>query len=264
MSEIRHKLMNMFSKVMAGTVTREEGAMLINHIVKEDEQGALRELSLLIDNPPPNVYQKTILHSIALARNKAFFPLMVAALDHKNEAVSIFAANELARLRTDEAKDVIVDHLNSEAYHVRKASACALAEIFGNDGMDILKGHILSHSEPFYRATSAQGLLAAGRHGIEVLVDILSAGRPEAVSSAAEAIVSSGIALKDEDQKRIIDSLLAAGDRNDTQSIIGLIKAVASFRIKAKSYEGYVRAFEDHPSESVRSEAHITLGKLGG
>jgi HEAT repeat protein len=263
MGEIRHKLMNMFSKVMAGTVSREEGAMLINHIVKEDEQGALRELSFLINNPPPNVYQKTILHSIALARNKAFFPLMVAALDHKNEDVAIFAANELARFRTDEAKDIIVDHLDSEAYHVRKASACALAQIFGNDGMDILKGHILSHSEPFYRATSAHGLLSAGKNGIEVLVEILSAGGPEAVSSAAEAIGSAGVALKKQDRKRIIDALLAAGDRQDTESIIGLLKAVASFRIKAKSYEGYVRAFEDHPSESVRSEARITLGKIG-
>src|SRR3972149_4778498 len=162
MADIRGNLINMFLKIMAGTVTREEGAMLINHQIREDKEGALRELAYLIDNPPPNVYQKTMLHTIALARNKAFFPMMVSALDNKNEDVSIFAANELARFRTDEAKDVIVDHLNSEAYHVRKASANALAQGFGKEGIDILKGHILTHPEPFFRATSAHGLLAAG------------------------------------------------------------------------------------------------------
>lgn len=263
MTETRDKLINMFSKIMAGTVTREEGAMLINYQVKEDTEGTLSELSNLIDTPPPNVYQKTILHTIALARNKAFFPMMVSALDHKNEEVSIFAANELARLRTDEAKDVLVEHLNSEAYHVRKASARALAQVFGNEGVEILKGHILSHSEPFFRATSAHGLLSAGRVGVEALVDVLASGKNEAISAAAEAILSVGVRLQEDDQKKIIDALLSAGDRKDTQSVMGLLRVIASLGEKSRNFEGYVRAFEDYPSDNVRSEVQITLGKIG-
>ena len=44
MSSIREKLTNMFSKVMAGTVTREEGTMLINHLAREDLAETVREL----------------------------------------------------------------------------------------------------------------------------------------------------------------------------------------------------------------------------
>ena len=51
MSSIKEKLTNMFEKVMAGTVTREEGTMLLNHLVREDPAGTVAELALLIENP---------------------------------------------------------------------------------------------------------------------------------------------------------------------------------------------------------------------
>ena len=84
MSSIKEKLTNMFLKVMAGTVTREEGTMLINHLAKEDPSGTVSELAYLVENPPPGVFQKTILHTISLARNKAFFGIMISCLEHKN------------------------------------------------------------------------------------------------------------------------------------------------------------------------------------
>jgi hypothetical protein len=60
MSSIREKLTNMFSKVMAGTVTREEGTMLLNHLAKEDQAGTVTELAALIETPPPGVFLKTL------------------------------------------------------------------------------------------------------------------------------------------------------------------------------------------------------------
>ncbi|MDP2690278.1 MAG: hypothetical protein Q8P48_09225, partial [Deltaproteobacteria bacterium] len=77
MSGEREKLANMFTKVMAGTVTREEGTMLINHLAKEDMASTVSELSYLMENPPPGVFPKTILHTIALSRNKAFHDIMI-------------------------------------------------------------------------------------------------------------------------------------------------------------------------------------------
>ena len=52
MRSTREKLAHMFSKVMAGTVTREEGTMLLNHLVKEDLAGTIKELAYLIDYRP--------------------------------------------------------------------------------------------------------------------------------------------------------------------------------------------------------------------
>ena len=262
MNSVRDKLSNMFTKVMVGTVTREEGTMLINHLVKEDHEGTLKELSYLIENPPTSVFPKTILHTIALTRNKAFFNIMVSSLEHKNEEVSVFAAQELARLGTGEAKDVLVEHINSDIYHVRKASAAALAEIFGAEGAEILRKHISFHGEPFYRLTSALGLLMAGRRGVEALVEIVSTGSPDAVATAAEAISRSPAPIGDGDIPMIVEALLKAGDGKEVPAIIALLKAIGSFRGRAQRYSGYVLAFADYPFKEVRTEAEHAMSQL--
>ncbi len=252
----------MFSKVMAGTVTREEGSMLLNHLVKEDETGTLSELVFLVDNPPPDVHQKTILHTITLARNKAFFKIMASSLENENDEISVQAAYELARLKTDEAKDVLIEHLSAEACRIRKASASAFIQGFGAEGIEILTEYIRTNPEPLYRATSAQALLEAGRPGIEALLSILNSADPGSVQTVVEVIGSAGDELSDEDMRRIVDALLLAGDREDAPAITALLKVVASFGPRARSLEAYVMAFADHPSEVVRDAAQGTLEKI--
>lgn len=260
MGTIREKLTNMFSKIMAGTVTREEGTMLINHLAKENLPETVSELAYLIDTPPPGVFSKTILHTIALARNKSFHNILVASLDNENEDVSILAAEELARLKTSEARDVLAGHLTSDAYHVRKASAAALTQF--PDGLAILKEHILTHSEPLFRLTSAQALIRAGKQGIETLLSVLNSGNADAVVSIAEALIAAGKDLGNSDIPKIFEALMMAGDRKDTQSVLELLKVAGSLQGKAKGFEGYVMAFEDSPFESVREEAQNALKQI--
>lgn len=260
MPTVREKLSNMFSKIMAGTITREEGTLLINDLAKENFAESIKDLAYLIDNPPSGVFPKTILHTIALSRNKAFNNLMIASLEHKNEGVTILAASELGRLRTEEAKHVLVDHLTSEVYHVRQASAEALTEF--PDGFEILKKHILTHKEPFYRGTSAQALLKAGKKGMEALLSILSSGNSGAIATVAAVIAKSAPSIEAADIPKIFDALMLAGDKKDTASIIELLKLVAVLKDKARGFDGYVRAFADHPYELIRKEAKNTLAQI--
>lgn len=263
MGSVREQLTNMFSKVMAGTVTREEGTMLINHLVRENMAETVKELSFLIDNPPPGVFPKTILHTIALSRNKAFFNIMIASLEHKNEDVSILAAQELAKLKTSDAKEVLAEHLDSEVYHVRKASALALAQGF-SDGPEILKEHMLTHSEPYFRLTSAQALLGSGRKGVEALLSILNSGNAGAMSTAAEVLINGSGELQDRDIPSVFDALMLAGDRKETQSIIEILKVAGALKSRAKGFEGFVMAFADHPFEPVKKEAQRSLKAIRG
>ncbi|MFQ5442304.1 MAG: HEAT repeat domain-containing protein [Thermodesulfobacteriota bacterium] len=258
------KLTNMFSKIMAGTVTREEGGILINHLVKENMVETKKALSYLIENPPRNVFQKTVLHTIALARNKAFLEIMAESLHSDNEDVSLMAASELARLRTEDAKNILLENLNHEIYHVRKSSAIALAEDFGEEGLEKLKDHILTHEEPFYRATSAQALLCAGKRGKEVLFSILSSDNPGAIHSATEVIAESAMELTAEYLPLAVDGLLRSADRRDIPSIVELLKVIALFEEGARKFEDYVAVFTDDPSESVRVEAQRTMKRIRG
>jgi len=258
MSSIKEKLTNMFSKVMAGTVTREEGTMLINHLVKEDQAGTVSELAYLVENPPPGVFQKTILHTIALARNKAFFGIMVACLEHRNEEVSVLAAQELAKLRTAEARETLVEHLDSESYHVRKSSAQAIGEGFA-DGVEVLKDHVLRHPESFFRLTSAHALLKSGKKGVDALLSVLMSGNQGAMSTAAEVLVAEADSLDQSEVSRVFDALMVAGDSKDSQSIVELLKVVAALKGKAGGFEGFVLAFADYPSDMVRGAAQAAL-----
>src|SRR3989304_1637304 len=169
MSSIKEKLTRLFWKVLAGGVTRGEGTMLLNHLVKEDPSGTVAELALLIETPPTGVFPKTIIHTIALARNKAFYEIMIESLAHKSEDVSVLAAQELARLRTSEAREGLSEHLNSEIEHVRKASAAALVQGF-SEGPELVKQHMAGHADPFYRLPSAPGLPLGGEKGVSALL----------------------------------------------------------------------------------------------
>lgn len=261
MSNVREKLASMFTKIMAGTITREEGTMLINDVAKENYADTMKELAFLIDNPPSGVFPKTILHTIALTRNKAFNNLMISSLEHKNDGVSILAATELGKLRTDEAKHVLIEHLNSEIYHVRLASAAALLDGF-KDGYDIIKKHIMTNLESFYRVTSAMALLANGKKGMEVLISILTSGVHGPVTTVAEVLKGSIKSVEDSDVPKIFDALMFAGDKKDTTTIIELLKLVAALRGRASTFDGYVRAFADYPSEPVRKEANNTIRQI--
>lgn len=261
MSSTREKLTNMFTKVMAGTVTREEGTMLLNHLAKEDLAETVKELSYLMETPPPGVFPKTILHTITLSRNKAFHDIIVSSLDNNDEELSVIASQELARLRTPEAMDVLVAHLNSEAYHVRRASAQAIAQS-SPEGLEVLKKHILESAEPFFRLTSAQALVRAGRNGVNVLLSILDSAAEPALSSVTEAFESAGKDMGNEEVPRIFDALMRAGDKKDSKSVVGLLKVAGALKGKAKGFEGFVKAFTDDPSEPVRTEARNALKEI--
>jgi len=256
------KLTVMFSKIIAGTLSREEGAMLINHLAKEDRNNAIVSLTYLIENPPHNVFQTTMLHTIALAKNKAFFNLIAQSINSRDEDVSSLAAQELARLRTEGAKNTLIKNLNNDTYHVRKSAAVALAEDYGEEGMEILKNHILTHEEPFYRATSAQGLIAGGDSGITMLFSILHAETPGPVFSAAEAITSIEDEIKEDHLPVAMEALMEAGDRRDMRLVVELLKVAALFKKKALKYEPIIQAFADDPSESIRLETKKTLSRI--
>lgn len=255
---IKEKLANMFSKVMAGTVTREEGTMLLNHLAKEDPAGTLNEISALIQTPPEGVAQKTILHTVALARNKVFYGIMVSCLEDEDEEVSSLAAQELARFKSSEARDTLAGHFDSEAYHVRRASAAAVAEFFP-DGVEMVKNHLLGSPEPLYRLTSAQALARSGKKGVEALLSVMLSGNNGAMTSAAEALVAGSDGLEQGDVQKVIDALMSAGDRKDSDSIVEILKVVAALKDKASGFEGFVLAFADYPSEDVRQEAQNAL-----
>lgn len=258
MTSIKEQLTNMFSKIMAGTVTREEGTMLINSLVRSNQAEAVKELSYLIENPPPGVFPKTILHTISLSRNKSLINIIIAGLENRNEDVSILAAQELASQKTADAKHVLVEHLDSEIYHVRKASAIALCKGF-SDGIDIVKKHILTHSEPFYRSTSALALLESGKSGLEAILNLLNSGNTNAMATCAEVLVSACKNLDSANIPRVFEALMIAGDKKDTTAIIELLKVAAALKGRARGFEGYIMAFTDYPFEPVRKEAQNAL-----
>ncbi len=264
MNSVRDKLSSMFQKVMAGTVTREEGAMLINDLVKTDQVETLKELGHLIENPPPNVYPKTVLHTIALTRNSVFNGLLVMGLEHQNEDVSILAAGLLAQLKTDEARKALIEHLDSGDYNVRKASARALVEGFGAEGIKIVTDHILSNPEYFCRASFAQALAGTGREGIEALVDVLRSGRLGAMANAAEALSTVADRLEDSDLPVLVQALTVAGDGGDPLCVVQLLKVFGALNVRARPFKEYIKAFAEDPSEQVRIAAVSALDAVEG
>ncbi|MBE9527653.1 MAG: HEAT repeat domain-containing protein [Proteobacteria bacterium] len=262
MATIKEQLNTLFAKITAGTVTREEGGMLLGDLVGKEEAETLKELAYMVENPPESVNRKTVFHTIVLARNKAYVPLIAKTLDSQDEELAIVAAEELSRLHTAEAVQALGEHLRAETCSTRKASAAALARGCGSNGVQLLREHLLESTQALYCDTSAAALLQAGRAGIEALIEVLVCGKEAPVNSAVEALVKAPGTVLVSEVRSLIDALMLAGDNGDPVSTVALLKVIASLGGAAGKYEGFVLAFEENLSSLVSDEAGRTLAAI--
>lgn len=259
MSAVRDQLLSMFARVAAGTVTQEEGTMLINSLVKKEPQDTVKELYDLIHNTPIEFSTQLIFHTVASSRSRAFFDVLTSALDHKSEEVSMFACEELSKYFPAEAQFVLAEHLGSDVYYVRKASGTILVRIFGDTGIDLLTRQLLSHAEHYYRVTSAEVLANAGKKGVDALIRILNSNNHDATATVAEVLAKDPYQINDADVVKIFNALLEAGDAKAKEAVVALLKLVAALGRRAKQFVEYVRAYEDYPDELISAEAWNTL-----
>ncbi|MBI5888160.1 MAG: hypothetical protein HZB82_05550 [Deltaproteobacteria bacterium] len=264
MASIREQLENLFAKILQGTVTREEGTMLINSLARKNPEETIAEISDLINNPPQNMTPQVVFQTIAITRNRKFFDVLTATLDHKDEAVSIFACEELATYFKEESKFVLEEHLNNESYNVRKSSAVTLQKIFGDEGINVLVRHILAKDSKshYHRLTSAEGLLKAGKKGVDAMIKILNSGNSGAIVTIADVLGGVSKQIGDEDVPKIVDALINAGDAGDFDAVVALLKTIASLGPRVKPFEWYVRAYEDNANPAVAAGAKATLNAI--
>lgn len=263
MSAVNDQIIKMFARVAAGTVTQEEGTMLINSLAKKEPQETVQALQSLIHDTPPDMSAQLVFRIVAMSRSRFFFDILTSALDHKNEDMSIFACEELSKYFPMESQFVLGEHLNSEVYAVRKASARILTtKVFGNSGIDTLKKHILANAEHYYRLSSAEILADCGENGIAALMQILNSGKPGPASTVAEVLGRDSSKISDANIPVVLNALLEAGDAQQKESLVALLKLVASLGPRARLYIEYVRAYEDWEDELVNAEAWNALMEI--
>lgn len=262
MSAVKDQIIKMFARVAAGTVTQEEGTMLINSLAKKEPQETVQALHSLIHDTPPDLSAQLVFRTVAMSRSRFFFDILTSALDHKNEDMSIFACEELSKYFPTESQFVLAEHLNSDVYPVRKASARILARVFGDSGVETLKKHILANAEHYYRMTSAEILADSGEKGLTALMQILNSGKPGPASTAAEVLSRDPSRISDTNVPVVLNALLEAGDAQQKESLVALLKLVASLGPRAKPYIEYVRAYEDWTDELVNAEAWNALMEI--
>lgn len=249
----------MFVKMNAGNVTMEEGAMLINSLAKKEGQEVVKVFMGLIHKTPQGLMPQRVFTTLAMTKNRLFFDVLTSTLEHKDEEVSLYACEEIAKYFKNEIKYVLTDHLNSDVYNVRKVTANTIVKIYGEEGIQMLKNHIITRDEHYHRLTSAEAVIKLGRKGIDVLVELLNSETPGAVMTAAEALTVVVPQLTDDDLNKTVNALLLAGDTKNIQGIISLLKMIAAFGAKASKFDGYVQAYMDYPDEAVSLEAKTTI-----
>jgi HEAT repeat protein len=264
-SSMDAKVEAMFHKVSSKTITREEGALLLNDLVKQsaDKGALLRIIRDFCQKPPSDVLVKTIFHTVALANNPEFEPILEASLDHDNEEVSFVSAEGLARFRSDKAKNALVRNLDNAVYHVRKASGDVLIRGWGKEGISLVVTHGLSHPDLYVRETAASRLAGNGKRGISALIDVMETNNLDAIHSAAEALIEAGISSAEKDQvKKIIHALTLADSGRQSATVITLMNLLSVLQESVEGFEEYIAAFLSHDAELVRQAARRTLASL--
>ncbi len=259
------KIEAMFHKISSKTITREEGALLLNDLLKRstDKSTLHRIIRDFCQKPPSDVLVKTIFHTVALANNLEFEPILEASLDHENEEVSIVSAEGLARFKSDKAKNALVCHLDNDVYHVRKASGSVLIRGWGNEGISLVVTQGLFHPDLYVRETAASLLAGSGKRGISALIDIMETKNLDAIQSAAEALLEVRIGVTEKDQvRKMVHALTLADSGKQSHTVITLLKLLATLKEHVGGFEEYIAVLLSHDSEMVRQAARRTLSSL--
>lgn len=262
------QIARMFEKIAARTITREEGTLFLNDLVRrsKDKDAVVWAIMELCKMPPRGVYEKTIFHTVALSRNEAFEPILRIGLGHKNEEISLVSAEGLSKLETDRAKQILVEHLSNDSYHVRKASATALIRGFGREGLQLVRTHGLSHPETYYRLTSAYALANAGKMGIAILLEVLGLSDINALGTVAEALADVAGKLDKKDMPVLAHALETAVNSKHPQAVLAILSVLKLFTAvseKAEGFEEHIAVLLRHGYEPVRNAAREALGRIG-
>ena len=231
--DLKDKITAMMLKVAAKTVSREEGAMYLNDLMRcsRDKSKLQRVLLELGQSPPSLVLAKTIFHVISLTYNVAFVQSLEAGLKHADEEVCIFSAEGLARYKSDMARDTLLRHLVDDLYHIRKASANVLVN--------------------------------AGAPGISAILDVIESDDMDAVGSAIEALMPAWRRLKKEHIPILIHALETSTISRQSTKIIALLNLLALLKESLSGYEEYLAILLSETYEPVRQAARQTLNAIG-
>lgn len=261
---VRDQIVAMFLKIAAKTISREEGTLLLNDLQRRasDKSEVRRIIIDLSEKPPKDVYVKTIFHTVALTKNPAFTKILEVGLEHKSEDISIVAADGLANLGNDEARDALAHHLINDSYHVRKASGDVLIKGWGKMGIKLVAMHGLSHPETYYRYTAALSLARSGKAGISVLLETFSSNNMNAIQSAADALSEVENAVGKEEVPKLVYALETAVANKHSAAVIALLKLLGAMKGKVSGFEEHIAVLTDYNYEPVRIAANNALASV--
>ena len=262
---LRDQIVTMFLKIAARTISREEGTLLLNDIVRGNINNKIEVVRTILDlcqKPPKDIYVKTVFHTIALAKNPVFTKILEVGLEHKNEEISIVCADGLANLGNDEARDSLTQHLTNDSYHVRKASWDVLIKGWGRMGVKLVVANGLSHPETYYRYTAALSLARGGKAGISALLEVFISNNMNAIQSAAEALSEFENVVGKEDVPKLVHALEAAVANKHSNAILALLKLLGTMKDKVSGFEEHIAVLTDYNYEPVRIAAHNALASV--
>ncbi len=262
---LRDQIVTMFLKIAARTISREEGTLLLNDIVRGNINNKIEVVRTILDlcqKPPKDIYVKTVFHTIALAKNPVFTKILEVGLEHKNEEISIVCADGLANLGNDEARDSLTQHLTNDSYHVRKASGDVLIKGWGRMGVKLVVANGLSHPETYYRYTAALSLARGGKAGISALLEVFISNNMNAIQSAAEALSEFENVVGKEDVPKLVHALEAAVANKHSNAILALLKLLGTMKDKVSGFEEHIAVLTDYNYEPVRIAAHNALASV--
>ncbi len=255
----------MLDKVASGTISREEGSLFLNDLMKRgSRKDALRKLLLnLCQSPPLGLCVKTLYHVIALSDNSDFRAILKTGLEHPDEEICIVSAEGLSKYHSGVAQETLVRHLVNPSYHVRKASGNSLIKGWGKEGAKMVATYGLCHPELLIRDTAATALVKSGEVGVTALVDALELADTNAVGSAADALIGARDFIKAEHVPKIIHALVSAADQKSIDTILTLLNLLGALKSLAAGYEEYIAHMMYSGYRSVSASARAALIDIG-
>lgn len=254
----------MLRKVASGKVTREEGTMLLNDAVTRYPGEVWQVMVDLCRRAPVNVYVTTIIHTMVLTGNKYFMKVLEACVDDEREEVAVRAAEGLAELGGEDVMDILLRHMGSDNYRVRMNAARVIVDRFGRQGIERLIEYAENSDDSMYIATAVDAAGKNPKYSVGVYLKLITTSNLVALEYAVACLLrhgSKGLVSSDFETLKSGFENLVKGERYEGAKLI--MKIMSSARDIFPEYEAFIDSLREHPNGELRDEAELEAGFEG-
>jgi hypothetical protein len=264
------KVASALKKIASGTVTLEEGAVLLNDLERSSaDKDELNALFLeLYRALPQETHGKIFLHIIALTKNPHFENMLAAGLDHPDENTAPAILAGMAGYKDDQARGALKRQLAHPLPRVRKLAGEIIIRKWGTEGVNLVVANGLCSEDQDIVNSACIVLSDCGVTVAPIVIDAMQTMNMASLRASAKLLLDmkESMDIEDHIDKDRVATLVQVMDRvagnKQPNLIITMLELLGLLKNKLAGHEDAIAAFLNVEHSTIKLVSHKVLSAI--